>query len=359
MLSDRRRRPSLTLGSVRAATCIAIVLLASAAMATTSAATVSAGASTLRASQASGVSGEAYGHYTSVSLFGGAAIPIGPDPHVELPPGGSDRAITSTDGDGAIAQYGPARLFSGIWPEDVQNAPPSGPISVSTRGTPGGTVTSTADIGVYAKPLAVACDKDPPGKTSCSAPGGFGPMPVTQGEQLHSTCSATPQGITGAATFVKAQVAKTTDPDGEPTDVESVPDRPPANYTVTGQISNLGDSWKAVYNEQTRDPDGTLTVNAIHLFLLGPTAIGEQILGHVKCWMETAAGPASSTAEPSVTGAATSAASAPPATEAAASSKTRPIVLGVLGIVLVAALVFLLFVRRPAPRDPTPGPGPS
>ena len=331
--------------------------------------------------QAPALTGEAYGHYTSVSLFGGPASPVGPDPKVALPAGGSAQPVAATDADGATAQYGPARIFAGIWPPNVQQAPPSGPISVSTKGTPGptGSVTSTADIGLYPTPIAVACDNDAPGKTSCTAPGGFGPMPVTQGEQLHSTCTATPGGVTGSATFVKAQVAKSTDANGEPTDVENIPDRPPANYTKTGTITNVGDNWRIVYNEQTVDPDGTLTVNAIHMFLLGPIAIGEQILGHVRCGLAAASSPTTttpattapasttvSTTTPSTTTAPVT--TAPATTEPVASTAAPASVpirtdqgSSVLPYVVVAAAVLvalvLLAVRR-ARKSATGGPGP-
>src|SRR5205085_12681597 len=113
--------------------------------------------------------------------------------------------ITATDPDGAKAQYGPAAILGGRWPEDVQADPPTGPISVSTQGTPsGGTVTSSADIALNPAPIPVGCATgfDPP----CSAPGGFGPFPV-EGDSLHVECTATETSATGSTTFVNAQLA--------------------------------------------------------------------------------------------------------------------------------------------------------
>jgi hypothetical protein len=315
--------------------------------------------------QASGLVGEAYGHYTNVSLFGGPKVPVGPDPQVALPADGSTQPVTAIDSDGATAQYGPARIFAGIWPDHVQDAPPSGPITVSTKGTPGpnGSVTSTVDIGLFPKPLPVACDNDPPGKTSCTAPGGFGPLPVTQGEQLHSTCTAGPNGVTGSVSFVKAVVAKSTNLNGDPTDIEPIPDKPPVGYSQTGTITNVGDNWKVVYNEQTVDADGSITVNAIHMFLLGPIAIGEQIVGHVRCAFPggqgtgpTSSAPSAATAAPSTTGLApsttvsvpTTAASPRSAAVAKEESGMRPVPLVAIGAVIAVAGSAVTVARRRA-----------
>nr|MDQ3641980.1 DUF1508 domain-containing protein [Actinomycetota bacterium] len=69
--------------------------------------------------------GGACGYYSNVGLFGGPperrgcgqAIPPGDarsaSPAVELPAGGSTTAVTATDDDGAVAEYGPAVIFGG------------------------------------------------------------------------------------------------------------------------------------------------------------------------------------------------------------------------------------------------------
>jgi len=49
------------------------------------------------------------------------------------------------------------------------------------------------------------------------------------------------------------------------------------NYTRTGKTGN-GDDFRAVFNEQMTDPDGTISVNAVHLYLLGPTAFGDVVI---------------------------------------------------------------------------------
>ncbi|MEJ7764380.1 MAG: choice-of-anchor P family protein [Acidimicrobiales bacterium] len=253
---------------------------------------VAAMSSSVRASGAegAGVSGEAYGHYTKVGLFGGPQGVIGPSPRVTLPSGGSEVPLTAAEPDGASAVYGPATIFGGKWPQNLGTAPPSGPVSVSTEGTPGpgGSVTSTASITLHPKPRPGACDGDAPDTKSCTAPGGFGPTVPNEGDELHAICTANAQAASGSARFVNAMLTTSTDESGEPKDREPIPEYPPPNYTRTGMITNVGDKFKVVYNEQIVDPDGSITVNALHLYLLGDIAVGEQILGHVRCSMKSA-----------------------------------------------------------------------
>lgn len=212
--------------------------------------------------------GGAFGHYTKVGLFGGPAVPVGPLPDVRLPATGGDAPLTAKEAAGS-AVYGPAHIFGGVWPADVDVAPPSGPITVTTKGT-AGKVTSSVDIV-----LRTPRDR--------KSPGGFGPLPPTQGDELHSTCTATDSGATGSTRFVNATMSKATTSAGEPTEEEKIPDNPPVNYTRTGVLTNVGDRYKIVYNEQFVDPDGSITVNAVHMYLLGDIAVGESIIGQVRC----------------------------------------------------------------------------
>ena len=228
--------------------------------------------------QVTAVSGGAFGHWTKVSLFGGPSVPVGPIPDVRLPPEGSAEPITARESAGS-AVYGPAHIFGGIWPATgVDIAPPSGPIVATTRGTPGpnGSVTSTVDITL----------RNPPDPKS---PGGWGPLPPTQGEELHTTCTANQQGVTGSTRLKGAVMSKATTPVGEPIDEEPVPDNPPVNYTRTGVLTNVGDRYRIVYNEQIVEPDGSLTVNGVHMYLLGDIAVGDQIIGQVRCSVKGAA----------------------------------------------------------------------
>ena len=256
------------------------------------------------------VRGSACGYTVSVGLFAGPPQQRGcgqqagspttaASPSVTLPPAGAAAPVTASDPDGAAAQYGPAVIMGGRWPDNVAAAPPSGPIAVSTEGSPAsGKVTSSARIGLHPTPVPAGCyaGAAPP----CSSPGGFGPSPV-EGDELHVTCTASPDGVTGSATFKNAVVATSTDADGDPVDTEPIPESPPANYTRSGVITNVGDVFTAVYNEQIVNADGSLTVNGVHMYLFGPTAVGEVVKGQVTCGT-TPAGAAAEDAQPPTCG---------------------------------------------------------
>ena len=78
-------------------------------------------------------------------------------------------------------------------------------------------------------------------------------------------------------------LATETDAEGDPTVFENVPDNPPPNYTREGVITNVGDVFTVVYNQQFVSSDGTLTVIGAHMYLFGSTAVGEVIKGMVTC----------------------------------------------------------------------------
>jgi hypothetical protein len=122
----------------------------------------------------------------------------------------------------------------------------------------------------------------------CHAPGGFGPGPI-EGDELHSSCEATASGVTGKATFVKGILTLTTDAGGSPLTQESIPDSPPVNYVRSSIITNVGDVFIAVFNEQIANSDGSLTVNAFHMYMFGPTAVGESVGGQVICGLTPSA----------------------------------------------------------------------
>jgi hypothetical protein len=241
------------------------------------------------------VRGSACGYSTIAGLFGGpqesrgcGQISGGPrseSPKVELPPPGSATPITATDADGAQAMYGPAAIFSGIWPDSAASAPPSGPISVGTQGTAAeGSVKSSVDITLRSPPNA-------------NAPGGIGPGPI-QADEAHSGCTATKRGVTGSATFVKGRLTTSTDSSGYPASQEPIPDNPPPNYTRSVRINNVGGHPTIVFNEQMVNADGSLTVNAYHMYLFGPSAVGEQIVGQVTCGVTPSARSSKDTVAP-------------------------------------------------------------
>ncbi|MGI8810810.1 MAG: choice-of-anchor P family protein [Acidimicrobiales bacterium] len=235
------------------------------------------------------VQGEAYGYYGSVSLFGGPAmvrgfgqqvctspnVPVGcvpaasaadsDSPAVALPPGGSAVPLTDAAPSGRV-QYGPGIIFT------------SGPIEVSTVGTtgPGGSVTSSATINntntsdveiLTAGSINATCtasETSITGTTTINGPGDFRPPNTAPAQATLKTSSGNPD-IEGDETFFL------------------IPVNPTPNLTVEGQLEDVGDSFRVVFNEQITESDGSLTVNAVHEYLLGPTAIGEVIIGHVNC----------------------------------------------------------------------------
>ena len=215
-------------------------------------------------------------------------------PHVRVT--GSGGTMTATDSNGASGIYGPATIHGGMWPceppgEDPNNdgypgncpnpAPPSGPQEAHATGNATlGTVSASADIDLYATPIVVGCYTGY-GPT-CVNYGGYGPFPV-QGETMHVECSATQTSRTGSTTLTNSTVAHSTDGEGSPLDEEVIPDNPPVNYTEHGVITNVGDVFTVVYNQHVYNADGSLTVNGMHMYLYGPTAIGEVIRGSVTC----------------------------------------------------------------------------
>ena len=209
----------------------------------------------------SAVRGSAYGYFSSVSLFGGPAMTRGPAPTIALPPGGTNSVPN------AIIQYGPAILFS------------SDQITVSSTGTtgPAGSVTSTATIDNINK--------------STTQPTLTG-SEVFTADRLSSTCTASESGVSGSTTVTNGTVRTSEgDPNVEGDEVyAAVPTNPPPGYTISGVIEGVGDRFEEIFNEQIVNPDGSITVFAAHLRLLGPTAVGDLYLGRVDCGVSVVPG---------------------------------------------------------------------
>jgi hypothetical protein len=84
-------------------------------------------------------------------------------------------------------------------------------------------------------------------------------------------------------TITNGILVTSTTADGSTLDSQPVPVNPPVNYTRTGVITNVGDSFRVVYNEQITSANGSITVNAVHMSLLGPTAVGELVIAQSRC----------------------------------------------------------------------------
>ena len=245
-----------------------------------------------------GLSGSAFGYTADVSLFGGPAQRRGfgqpasapataASPSVTLPEEGAPAPISAHDPDGATAQYGPAVLFGGIWPDDVAAAPPSGPLTAATQGTITngvGSVTSSAKVELHSPPVPVRCYGEPLGTANCTAPGGVGPGPLVA-DEASSTCTANKSGVTASVSFVNGVVETKYDPQTQlPVESQPIPNPVPKGYTVEGTIDHVGDRFRIVFNEQVVSPGGArVTVNAAHMYLLGPTAVGEVVIGQSVC----------------------------------------------------------------------------
>ena len=266
----------------------------------------------------------AYGYYASISLFGGPANTSGPSPTVTLPPDGA-RAPVTTVVPSAKAQFGPATLLE------------SGEVKVSVEPAPGpgGPVTSTASVVGVEEP----------------------PVPLLY-ERVTSTCTARGSELTGSTTLA-GELATSTfvapDPrEGEPRDVEPLPANPAPNTERTGEINNVGDRFRVVFNEQIREGD-LLTVNAIHMYLLGPIAVGDLVVAQSRCRAGASPGPGGSAPAEQPAVETTLATTAPPASSpalsesaAAADDSSGSVVPLAVGgaVVVLAGVVGATVLRR-------------
>ncbi len=221
----------------------------------------------------SGVTASAFGYSANVGFNDepptvrgfGQTIPPGTlqsaSPSVDCPATGATDPVAVTDPDGALATYGTRAVFSGQWPADATAPPPSGPLTVSCQGTTGPTGSASSAADVY----------------------NVGPGPFIA-DEVHSTCTATETGVTGTTTIIGGVLVTSTDADGKPLTTEAIPVTPDPNFMRTGTIDDVGDTYRIVLNEQIEDPvTGALTVNAVHLYFLGPFAEGDVVIGSSTC----------------------------------------------------------------------------
>ena len=264
----------------------------------------------------------AYGYFASVSLFGGPPNNSGPSPTVTLPAEGSRGPVTTVV-PSARAQFGPATILE------------SREAKVTIEAVPG-------PAGSYASTASVTGIDEPP-------------LPLLY-EKVTSTCTAKGSELTGS-TSLAGQLALSTyaapDPrEGEPRDAIPLPPNPAPNTERTGELTNIGDRFRVVFNEQVRDGE-FLTVNAIHMYLLGPIAVGDLVIAQSRCRAgvtaslgEPSAAPTSLTA-PATTAAASPGASispSPTAKSEASSNNVVPVAIG--GAVLALGVGGAALARR-------------
>jgi len=200
-------------------------------------------------SQEAQVGGGAYGYRAfNITLFGAPQPEMGPAPVVTLPPTGANPPLTKSAPSGMV-KYLVAELFS------------AGELKVSTQGTTSPTRSST----------------------SSASAANVGPGPFTAGS-VASTCTSEAGNQTGSTTLTDAKLV-TSEGDVNRTGDETVvqlPANPAPNTEHKGVIESVGDGFRAVFNEQVVS-SGSITVNALHLYLLGPTAKGDLIVGQSRC----------------------------------------------------------------------------
>lgn len=207
------------------------------------------------AAQVTELNGSAYGAYVHVGLFGGPPSQVGATPVVVLPPTGGKEDASLPE---LIAQFGPATVFGGRFEDPGRN--PSGELTVTTEGEigPDGYVTSAATVT------------------------NVGPGPLVA-DEIYSSCRSDQSGVTGSATFKNAVVETSYDAETqEAVTTEPVPESPAPNTAMEGTIDHVGDRFRVVFNEQVVEGD-TIIVRAVHMYLLGPIAVGDLIIGQSVC----------------------------------------------------------------------------
>jgi hypothetical protein len=211
------------------------------------------------AADVSQVSGGGFGASVSVSLFGGAPFTAGPTPQVNLPGGGGE----TSDSTASVRSAPPGNPPPVVFLE-------TGALEVGASGQPGatGSATSTATV------------------TNPNALSDF-----IKASQAKSTCTANEGSVTGSTTLAGASF--TNGPD-----TRQLPANPEANETIQGVQPDVNDRFRVVLNEQQRSGN-SITVNAVHIYLEGPSAVGEIIIAQVKCGVTTGAAGAGGSGGPS------------------------------------------------------------
>lgn len=222
---------------------------------------------------ASAVRGSAFGYYTNVSLFGGpynllgygqaaGAPALAATPSVSLPSTGG--SVSLTDPDGSKAAYGPAVIF-GWFNTATQTYVNSGSQTVLAQGTTAGTGTVL----------------------SRSTVNNAGPGPLVM-PQIITTCQRSGANTVASVQISNGFVETSTDPNtGDVTSTQAIPSSPTAGLTINGTLNHIGDSFSIVFNKQTTNADGSKTIEGAHMYLLGPTAVGDMVIASATCGVTT------------------------------------------------------------------------
>jgi hypothetical protein len=168
--------------------------------------------------------GSAYGAHVNVTLLGTPAVNVGP-----LAAASTAGPTTNTLASASV----PGVLTTGV-------INTSAVLDSST-----GAVTAEASTANVALPLLAAV-----GKVGATL--------------VDAKCVATQSGITGTTTLAGVSLGK----------LGTVSATPAPNTTIQVALPVVGNVATLTFNEQIHNSDGSLTVNAIHLHLLGGGAVG-------------------------------------------------------------------------------------
>lgn len=110
-----------------------------------------------------------------------------------------------------------------------------------------------------------------------------GPGPLVM-PQIVTTCPRS-----GATTQVTVQISNgyvetSTDPQtGAVTGTQTIPANPSPGTQISGTLNHIGDSFHVIFNEQSTNADGSRTVIGAHMYLTGPTAVGDLVIAGATC----------------------------------------------------------------------------
>jgi hypothetical protein len=168
--------------------------------------------------------GSAYGVRVAVTLLGSTAVEVGP-----LAEAKTSGPTTAT----VVSATVPGVLRTGVITTSAHRNADTGEVDAAA---------STADVGV---PLLAA-------------------LGVVHADVVSAKCDATQSGVTGSSSLVDARLGS----------LGTVAATPAANTEISVRLPIVGNVATVLLNEQVHNADGSLTVNAIHVHLLGGGGLG-------------------------------------------------------------------------------------
>jgi hypothetical protein len=168
--------------------------------------------------------GSAFGVRVDVSLTGHSVVTAGPLAAASTAGPTSDTLASATV---------PGIVTAGVLNTSATRDQDTGAVTASA---------STADVGL---PLLAA-------------------IGVVRAKLVAATCTATQSGESGSATLTDAVLGS----------LGALAVHPAPNTTIAVSLPVVGNVARLILNEQVHNPDGSLTVNAVHLHLLGGRGVG-------------------------------------------------------------------------------------